>query len=337
MIYPEFLKENDTIGVTAPSDGITKPAKIGAFVSATRQLKQLGYFVKETPNVRISIKGRSGTSKERAKQLEDLFLDYSVKVIFCATGGDFLLEMLPEMDFEIIQNNPKWIQGYSDPTWLLFIITTMLDIATIYGSNFGAFGMNPWHSSIKNNLEILRGNIIEQKSFDLYEKEWTESITGEEGYHLTESVYWKNITGEVQVKLKGRMIGGCIDTLSELLGTRFDYVKTFIEKYKNDGIVWYFDHCELSSESLIRVLWRMKDNGWFQYATGIIFGRSGIETSYYDISFEETILHVLRELGVPIITGADIGHVPPRVTIINGAIAEIISENGQGKIQFFLE
>ena len=24
MIYPEFIKKNDTIGVSAPSDGITK-------------------------------------------------------------------------------------------------------------------------------------------------------------------------------------------------------------------------------------------------------------------------------------------------------------------------
>lgn len=337
MIYPEFLKENDTIGVTAPSDGITKREKIASLVSASKKLNELSYFIKETYNVRSSVKGRSSTSKERAKQLEDLFLDHSIKAIICATGGDFLLEMLSDMDFKIVQEHPKWLQGYSDPTGLLYVITTMLDIATIYGNNFGAFGMRPWHSSIKNNLEILKGNIIEQQSFDLYEKEGTESITGEEGYNLTEPVYLKNITGEEKLKIKGRMIGGCLDVLSDLFGTRFDYTKEFIEKYKEDGIVWYFDNCELSSEALTRVLWKMKDNGWFKHTKGIIFGRSGVETSYYDISFEDAILHVLGGLGVPIIIGADIGHVPPRIAIINGAVAEIISEEGRGKVTFFLE
>ena len=28
MIYPEFIKKNDTIGVSAPSDGITKKEKL---------------------------------------------------------------------------------------------------------------------------------------------------------------------------------------------------------------------------------------------------------------------------------------------------------------------
>ena len=64
---------------------------------------------------------------------------------------------------DIIRKNPKWLQGYSDPTGLLFTITTNLDIATIYGSNFCVFGMKNWHKSCLDNLEILKGNIISLK------------------------------------------------------------------------------------------------------------------------------------------------------------------------------
>lgn len=336
MRYPKFIKENDIIGVTAPSDGIIVKEKIYRLDCAIENFNKRKFKVKETPNVRKSIKGKSSSSKNRAKQLEELFMDDKVSIIICATGGDFLLEILSELDFNIIKENPKWIQGYSDPTGLLYTITTNLDIATIYGENFKSFGMKKWHKSLEDNLEILKGNIIVQKSFDKYEKEGSKNEIGDEVYNLTEKVYWKNLYKEKNITIEGRIIGGCIDILNDLFGTRFDKTTEFIEKYKNDGIIWYFDNCELSSEQLIRTLWKFKDNGWFNYTNGIIFGRSATESSYYDISFEDAIRYSLDSLNIPIIINADIGHVPPRITIINGSIAKIKIDDGKGTIKFKL-
>lgn len=337
MIYPSYLKEKDNIGVTAPSDGVVEKEDLYRLDSAINKFKEIGFTIKETDNVRHSTKGRSSSSTKRAKQLEELFIDKDIKAIICVGGGDFLLEMLSEFDFNVVKNNPKWLQGYSDPTGLLFTITTNLDIATIYADNFKSFGMNPWHKSLENNIEILKGNIINQNSFEKYEKERITRTKGDEPYNLTETVHWDNLNNEDKIKIKGRIIGGCIDILNDLFGTRFDKTKEFIEKYKDDGIIWYFDNCELSSEQLIRTLWKFKDNGWFKHTKGIIFGRSMTETSYYDISFKEAISHSLKDLNIPIILNADIGHVSPRMTIINGAIATITSERGRGIIEFKLK
>lgn len=336
MIYPEFLKEHDTIGVTAPSDGITDEVKLKRLDNAIKNFEDRSFIIKETPNVRCSVKGRSSSSKERAEELERLYKDDNVKTIITSGGGDFLLEMLSELDFNVIKDNPKWLQGYSDPTGLLFTITTNLDIATVYSDNFKTFGMEPWHKSLENNLEILKGNIIEQTSFSKYEED-KKLRTGLEPFNLTKKVYWKNLNNEEVINIKGRIIGGCLDLITELFGTRFDNTKAFLEKYKDDGIIWYFDVCELSSESLIRTLWKLKDNGYFKYTKGIIFGRSFIYNSYYDISYEETIYESLKDLNIPIIINADIGHVSPRMTIINGAIATITSSKGKGKIKFTLK
>lgn len=244
--------------------------------------------------------------------------------------------MLSEVDFNAIKDNPKWLQGYSDPTGLLFTITTNLDIATIYADNFKTFGMEPWHKSLENNLEILKGNIIEQTSFSKYEED-KKLITGLEPFNLTRKVYWKNLNNEDTLNIKGRIIGGCLDLITELFGTRFDNTKAFLEKYKDDGIIWYFDVCELSSESLIRTLWKLKDNGYFKYTKGILFSRVYACNSYYDITYEEAIYESLKDLNIPIIINADIGHVSPRMTIINGAIATITSSKGKGKIKFTLK
>ena len=109
MIYPEFIKNGDYIGVTAPSDGVTDILDLKRLDNAKSKLQKLGLKVVETSNVRKSVKGRSSAPTVQAKELEDLFKNKKVKLIICAGGGEFLLEMLSYVDFDIIKNNPKWI------------------------------------------------------------------------------------------------------------------------------------------------------------------------------------------------------------------------------------
>lgn len=337
MLYPEFITKGKTIGVTAPSDGKTDKLDLIRLDNAYKKLKNLGYEIVETPNVKKSIKGRSANAKLRAKYLEDLFQDDNVKVIISAGGGDFLVEILPYIDFNILKNNPKWFCGFSDNTAIGFILTTKLDIASLYSDNISCFGMEPWHESINNYLKILQGNIIEQSNFTKYQSSYSEYKTGLESYTLDKEVSWNNLTNEKTTKLEGRLIGGCLDVLLNLVGTKYDYVKTFIEKYKDDGIIWFLESCELTSEQLIRGLWQLKEAGWFKYTKGFIFGRPILEKSYYNISYEEALKKSLKDLNVPIITSACFGHTSPKITIINGSYAKITSENKKGTIKMELK
>ena len=337
MIYPEFIRERDTIGVSAPSAGLTKPLRINTLNNAVKKFEEKGYKILLTPNVRKNEDGVSSSATIRSLELASLYQNKDVKAIICATGGEFLVEMLSCFDFSVVQKNIKWLQGYSDPTGLLFTITTNLDIATIYGSNFAGFGMDTWHESLENNLDILEGKLMMQKSFARYESMRVDMVTGREGYHLDTPVYWKTLNQGKEVSFKGRIIGGCIDIITELFGTRFDKTKEFIEKYKGDGIIWYFDNCELSMEDMVRTLWKFKDNGWFQYTTGIIFGRSATSYSNMGITLEDALNRVLGDLDLPIIIDADIGHVPPRMTIINGAYTMVYCKDGKGTLEFQLK
>ena len=337
MIYPAFVKKGDTIGVSAPSNGVTREAKVNRLNHAIKKIYDKGCQIIESPHVRTNFDYASCDAKTRALELESLYQNEEVKAIICATGGEFLLEVLFYFDFSIVKNHIKWLQGYSDPTGLLFTITTNLDIATIYGHNFAGFGMDRWHESLENNWSILEGNLIVQKSFDYYEGVAKEEVTGLEEYNLDTPVYWKNLRDEEEIIMSGRMIGGCIDIITELFGTRFDKTKDFIEKYKEDGIIWYFDNCELSMEDLVRTLWKFKDNGWFLHCKGIIFGRSACGESNFGMTIDEAVKRVMGEADIPIILDADFGHVPPRMTIINGAYATIVSKKGMGTIEFELK
>lgn len=335
MIYPKFLNKNSIIGVTAPSGGNSSTNDVIRTDNAIKKLQDKGYKVMETSNVRTSFKGRSSDAESRAKELEDLLENDQVDWIISLNGGDFLVEMLSHFDLNQFKIHPTWFQGFSDNTGISFTVTTNCDVATLYGTNFRDFGMEPWHKALTDNLELMKGNMIKQSSFDLYEDEYTESVTGLEGYSLRKAVNWKNITDD-RISMTGRLIGGCMDVILNLFGTRFDKTNDFIEKYKDDGFIWYLESFMLNSDALTRELWQMKEAGWFKYVKGFIFGRPAYFEKTYDISYEEAVLSVLGEYHVPIILDADIGHRPPQLTLINGAIASIHSEGGKGSVIFEL-
>ena len=337
MIYPQFIKKGDCIGVPAPSAGAWDSKKEAKFKNATKRFEELGYKLVLSNNLYKCEKGRSASAKERASEINEMFKNNNIKMLLCAAGGDFLLEILPYIDFDLIKENPKMIAGFSDPTGILYSITTKCDLATIYGQNFSTFGAEQLYKCDEDFLKIINGNLIVQQSFDLYEKEYQETITGLEGYNLTEKVYWKTLDNN-EVSIKGRIIGGCFDIIADLSGTKYDGTKEFIEKYKEDGIIWYFDNCEISMEETIRILWKFNEMGYFKYTKAIIFGRFGVDTTSYDYDVESCLKDsAISKLNIPIIFDADISHKSPCMTIINGSIADIYVKDGKGKISFELK
>ncbi len=336
MIYPKFLKENNRIGVPAPSAGADNKTK-AKFENSIKNMEKLGYKIQASKNLLKCEKGRSSSAIERADEINRMFYSKDIDIILCATGGEFLVEILPYINFEIIKTNPKLISGFSDPTGLLYPITTKYDIATIYGKNFSSFGMENFHKSQYDFLEIIKGNIIEQESFELYEEEQKAGITGLEGYNLTKKVYWNTLNNK-EVTLNGRIVGGCFDIIAELAGTKYDGINEFNKKYKNDGVIWYFDNCELSLNETIRTLWKLDELGYFKYTKGVIFGRFGVETDYFGYGVEECLKDsVLSKKNIEVVYNADISHKPPCLTIINGSIANVNVNNGKGKISFELK
>ena len=334
MRYPNFVKKGDTIGVTAPSAGIAEEFDKKTLDNAKKQLEKMGFSYLETKNVRTDIQGRSSTGKERAEQFLELWNKEEVSMIIAASGGDFLAEMLDYIDWETLKRTkPKWVQGYSDVTGILFLLTTMLDIATVYGENIKKYGMEPLHKSLVDGLELLQGKKIEQKSFEKYETR-IETDNPYEPYHLTEKVEWKGLRGEKEISFEGRCIGGCLDVIINLIGTKYDKVADYIEKYKEDGIVWYLEVFEMTSPQVFLHLWQLKQAGYFKYCKGILFGRPLMIREDYGMKQEEAMRQALEDMNIPIIYDVDIGHVKPQITMINGAIAKVNYLAGKGKIRF---
>ena len=73
MIYPKSLKENDIIGVTAPSAGLTRENDDLKIENAEKNIKKLGFRYLETDNVRKGENGRSAKANIRAEEFMKLW------------------------------------------------------------------------------------------------------------------------------------------------------------------------------------------------------------------------------------------------------------------------
>ncbi len=336
MKYPKFIQKGDKIAVTAPSAGFCKEEQLQEYDNAIKNIQKMGFQFWETENVRTCENARSSSAKERAKQFMQVWEDESVRAIICAKGGDFACEMLDYLDFERLKKlSPKWLQGFSDITNLGFVLTTNLDIATIYGENIRDYGMREPFETLTNSLKIMQGENVVQRSFGVCEpKEDERGIF--ESYHLTLETQWKNLNNEKNLMFSGRCLGGCLDVIINLIGTKYDTVKEYIETYKNDGIVWFFDIFEMSTPQVLCHLWQMKNAGYFKHCKGIIFGRTFLLREDYEMDLAKVVKDAIGNLNIPVILEADIGHVPPQMPIVNGSILEIMCENGQGEVKTFL-
>ncbi len=330
MIFPPFLASSGKIGVTAPSFGVTDPKDIARFSSAKRKLGSMGHPVVETSDVYTAdSEGRSAPAEQRVRELRSLLEDPDVQYIVAAKGGDFQIEMLPLMDWDCLARNPTWMQGYSDNTVLLFKATAEHDIATAYGGNFGDYGMEEWHSSVAENLEIIEGRRADQSSYPFHEEGFSDRETGLEGFSDDAPTEWVSSCGDA--RFGGRLIGGCMDVLDWFHRKGAADPSGFVSRYSGEGIVWYMETYDMDAGRVAEMLRGMSEDGWFDGAAGFVFGRP---LFFAGEDYMGTVCSVLSDFDVPKVFGADVGHKAPRMTFINGAYAVFDVRGGKCRLTY---
>lgn len=331
MKFPRHLSKGDTIGVTGPSAGVTEATDRARFRNARARLEERGYCVVETPDTyTCDEQGRSAPAEQRVEEFNSLMEDPSVAAVYAASGGDYEFEMLPLMDWDAVESNPKWFQGYSDNTTLLFKITAEHDVATVYGGNYGDFGMEPWHPSVEQGLEFLEGTRVSQRSFPRHAEGFADRVTGLEPFREDADTVWLSPSGDV--RFSGRLIGGCMDVVDWFVRYGTADARPFVEAYGGDGVVWYLETYDMTEERIRGMLRRMRELGWTDGCTGFVFGRPLFyhgESSYVDVVSAE-----LSDMGVPLVFDADVGHKAPRMTFINGALATFDVRDGACELSY---
>ena len=337
MRYPEFLKENGTLGFVAPAFGCAIEPYKSAFEHSLEKWEKMGYKVQLGPNVYANCGiGISNTPELCAKELQESYASKENDLLISCGGGELMCEVISYLDFEVLKNAvPKWYMGYSDNTNFTFLSSILLDTAAIYGPCAAAFGMEPWHPAITDAYDLLCGKIDTVKGYGLWEK---ESLKDEEHpllpYNVTEESKIYKFPDQ-DAEIEGRLLGGCLDILQMYPGTSYDKVKEFSEKYKKDGIIWFLEACDLNIMSIRRAIWQLKEAGWFTNVKGFLIGRPlNFGQEMFGIDQYRAVLDLLEEYKVPIFMDLDIGHLAPMMPIICGSTAKVSVKGNEISIQY---
>lgn len=294
-------------------------------------LENQGYHIVEGSTLWTNDKCVSASPEVRASELEQFLLDNRVHAVIPPWGGEFLMELLPLLDWERLRSlPPKWILGYSDISTLTFTYTLLTGHATAHGTNYidlGSVTLDATTVRWADVLGIEAGGCIKQTSSPLYRSSW-------EVPEPDTPTKWSILGSEDgAVHFSGRLIGGCLDTLSNLLGTRYAPVERFIQSFCADaGVLWYLESCEMNAADMYRHLWQMRECGWFQHTNGFIMGRAAGYSDVKNFEMIDALHRIFDPLHIPVIYNADIGHVPPQITLVNGALADVSCSAGQGEI-----
>ena len=185
----------------------------------------------------------------------------------------------------------------------------------------------------------MKGEKLTLHGYDLWEKEGLKDEEHPlEPYHVTEPKILKFFPRGQSVKIEGRFIGGCLDILVNLLGTKYDNVQNFIEKYKEEGIIWFLESCDLNVMSIRRALWQMEHAGWFSHVKGFVIGRPlCYGENLMGLDQYDAVTGILEKYGVPVIMDADLGHLPPMMPVICGSYARIQASGNNWELKMELK
>ena len=286
-IKPPALKPGDTVAVVAPAYAIERShLERGMYA-----LGAMGFRVKASPRVLDRVGILAGPDEDRARELQAAFADDDVRGIFAARGGYGCGRILPLLDFQAMARTPKPFIGYSDET---FLLNAMLKVGMVafHGPMVAMdFASGLSERCVDHMRKLLCGEL---PSFEL---------EGRDALHPGVA--------------EGELIGGCLSVVVAMLST--PHAPDF------KGKVLFLEDTGEAAYRIDRMLVQLRQAGALRDVAAIVFGAirpiDGSEAESRAIT--EFIAEQTAGLGIPVITGLEVGHGTENFTIPFGVRARV--------------
>ena len=313
---PPRLARGSTLAVVSPaSDAAARyPVRLERGV---RALRDHGFEVVVMPNARKTAwGGTAGTAAERAADLMTAFADPSIDGIVATVGGRLSSQLLPLLDYETIATHPKVVCGYSDVTALHCALGKNAGLQTFYGPAV----MPDWAELTAPAPEMAECFLRMTTSADAY------GLLPDPRWEIAEFVDWaddrERATAEAPAiavlrdgAAEGRLVGGCLPVLCELLGT------PWFPEVDRCVLLLEYPQSPYTPAHAASNLWHLRNAGVFDRAAAVIIGRPhlGRDRPIYD----GWVRTALVGRAIPAVSGVACGHTIPNLTLPLGAIVRV--------------
>ncbi|MBM4762026.1 S66 peptidase family protein [Bacillus sp. B15-48] len=306
------LVPGDEIRVIAPSMSmaVVKGKQVELAVS---RLERLGFKVTFGRNINSHDEFFSTSIEERITDLHEAFANQNVKAILTAIGGYNANQLLKNIDFQLIADNPKIFCGYSDITAIQLAICKKTGLITYSGPHFSSFGMK---HGFEYTLEYFLKAVTNDAPFEI---EPSQFWSNDPWYVEQENRKFVNNNGYIVIhegEASGRLIGGNLCTMNLLQGTEF------FPSLKN-SILFIEDDEETHAQSFDRDLQSLLHLRDATEIAAVLIGRFQESSQITEAALRKIIASKEELQGIPVIANVNFGHVHPFATLPIGAHAYV--------------
>jgi muramoyltetrapeptide carboxypeptidase len=281
-------------------------------------LRELGFRVSTAPTTTQRLEHMAGSPEDRARDFVEAWLDPEVHGILSVIGGHNTHQILEHLPFERMLQ-PKALIGYSDTTTLMVALFAHHRLVSFHGPallpQFGEFGgMAP--RALDSFLAAVRNPDASRR-------------LPAPGETVTEHLRWDKEDDRPRQRMaeaprrclrsgvaRGRLIVANMGCLLLLAGTRY------FPDVRGALLVLEEDEDE-SPETIDRFVTHLRHLGVWAEISGLALGRFPKQVGLSEQVLNDMLLRATRGHDFPIMTGLEVGHVDPALTIPMGVMAEL--------------
>ena len=293
LLRPKPLQKGDTIGIVASSYA-PRPRWLARGI---RALERAGYGVIVDPELSTVRRYTRAEDERRAARFTEMWVDPRVDAVIGGTGGYGAVRMLPYLEPAIFAAHPKSFVGYSDITVLHIWLERLAGLRAFHGPTVDDL--------IPSARDITTASLLTALT--------TPRPTARMGRDVARSARPGRATG--------RLVGGNLALVQQTIGTPYEIDTTdailFLEEVR--------DPMSFVDERLVQ----LRAAGLLAKVRGIVFGHLSLDRSEED-DFEDFLLDLVADLGVPVLMDFPAGHDSPNLTLPLGTEVELVVEDATG-------
>jgi muramoyltetrapeptide carboxypeptidase len=297
LLRPKPLQRGDTIGIVASSYA----PRSGWLARGVRALERAGYGVIVDPELTTARKYTRAEDERRAARFTEMWIDPRISAIIGGSGGYGAVRMLPYLDPAVFAAHPKSFVGYSDITVLHIWLERLAGLRAFHGPTVDDLIPSARDATTASLLTALT----------------TPRPTARMGRDVARAVRPGRATG--------RLVGGNLALVQQTIGTPYEIDTTdailFLEEVR--------DPMSFVDERLVQ----LRATGLLAKVRGIVFGHLSLDRSEED-EFEDFVLDLVADLGVPVLMDFPAGHDSPNLTLPLGTEVELVVEDTTGWIVY---